>query len=152
MQRVARFVALLPSFLALHIHCNSRGDVRLGTNAVHRLLHLAVTAVAAFHGVGCRRKKFVVEKRQRLFQVGREQLLQGLADPFEASHASPQSREFFERCFAAAAAIKKAIDLIHDVSKRSQFGPPASDAVERSPPGRSQVGDPAERGCSTGLK
>ena len=132
MQGVGGVLTLLRSFLTLHVQGNSRRDVWFRANAIHRLLHLAMTAVAAFHGIGSRRQKFVVQKRQRLLQVGREQLLQCLADLLEATNATSEPREFVQRGFGTAATVEEAIDLIHDVSKCSQFRPPAGDALERS--------------------
>jgi len=44
--------ALLCSLLTLHVHRDAPVDVSFSLDTVDRLLHLAVTAVAALHGVG----------------------------------------------------------------------------------------------------
>ena len=58
--------------------------MRLGAYAIHVLLHLAVTAIAAFHGVGSGRKEFVVQEREGFLQIGRKQFLQRMALPVAA--------------------------------------------------------------------
>ena len=139
MQRVSGLLALLRSFLTLHVQGNSRGDIRLCANAVYCLLHLTMTTVATLHSIGSRRQKFVIQKRQRLLNVGREQLLQRFADRLEAANSTPEPRQFVQCGFGTTATIEKAIYLIPDVSKRSQFRPPSGDALERSPLSPSQV-------------
>ena len=52
---------------------NAIVEVLVRAHAIARLLHLAVATVPPFHGVGSSREQFVVKKRQRLLQVGREQ-------------------------------------------------------------------------------
>ena len=127
------------SLLTLHVQGNPCGDGCLGANAVDGFLHLAVTAVAALHGVGCRGQQFVIEKRQRLLQVGGEQLLQRLADPLEAANPPPQPCQFVQRGVGSAATVEEAVHLVHDLAQRSQFGPPAGDAVQLSPLSGSQA-------------
>jgi hypothetical protein len=51
-QGVGGSVTLLGSLLTLHVQGDSGRDVRLGANRIHGLLHLAVTALASFHGIG----------------------------------------------------------------------------------------------------
>jgi hypothetical protein len=54
MERLCRVVAPFGLGIAKHAECDSIADVFLGAHAVDRLLHLAVPAVAAFHGVRSR--------------------------------------------------------------------------------------------------
>ncbi len=95
MQCVSRFVALLCSLLTLHVQGDPPIDVSLSPNAVDGLLHFSVAAVAAFHGIGCGWQQFVVEQRQRLLQVGREQFLQRLANLLEATNPASELGQLF---------------------------------------------------------
>ncbi len=54
--------------LALHVQGDPRGEIRLGTHAVHGLLQLAGATVGAFYGVGCREQELVVQKGKCFFQ------------------------------------------------------------------------------------
>lgn len=122
---------MVSALFALHVQRNPRGDVGLGANTVHRLLHLAMTAVAAFDGIGSRRQQVVIEERQRLLQVGGEQLLQGLTELSEAANPPPQTSQFCERGVGAAPTIEQTIYLVHDVPQRSQLALPAANPRER---------------------
>jgi len=63
-----------------HVDGNPSFDMSTCADAINGLLHLPMTPVAAFHGVGSRRQQFVVQEGERLFQVGREKLAEGFAD------------------------------------------------------------------------
>ena len=65
-----RLSSILFVGIAQHVQGDAVGEVLLGTHAIDRLLHLAVATVPPFHGVGGRGEQFVIEKRQRLVQVG----------------------------------------------------------------------------------
>jgi hypothetical protein len=86
---LSRQVALRGSLFAFHVQSNPRRNVTLGANTIHRLLHLAMTAVPSFHGVGRGRKEFVIQESQCFLQVRGEELLQGFANPPEAPHSTP---------------------------------------------------------------
>ena len=115
-------------------------DVLLGADAIDRLLHLAVTTVAPFHGVGGGRKQFVVEKRQRLVQVGRAKLVQDLADLLETANALAQLGQLRQGGVGAAATIEQAVDFLHDrrASVRN-CGKPRVIVLQRPPFGRRQI-------------
>ena len=98
-----------------------------------------MTAVPSLDCIGRGRKEFVIQEGQGFLQVWREQLLQRLANPLEAPHAMPEPGQLLQRGVAAAATIEKAVDLVHNVSKCSQFGSPPGDAHEGAPLGGSQI-------------
>jgi hypothetical protein len=52
-------------------------------------LHLAMTPVPTLDGIRGRGQQAVIQKRQGLLQIGREQLAQGLAEGLEAADTSP---------------------------------------------------------------
>jgi hypothetical protein len=52
MQRLSRLEAAFGLGVAEHVHGDPLADVLLGSDAVDRLLHLAVAAVAALDGIG----------------------------------------------------------------------------------------------------
>ena len=76
--------------IAKHIKRDSVADIFPGAHAVDGFLHLAVTTVAVFHGVGSRREQLIVEEGECLFQVGAEEFLEGLADLLEAAHPAAE--------------------------------------------------------------
>ena len=53
-----------------HVERDSGDQTRHGANAVNALLHFAMTAIPAFDGVGGRWQQLIVQKRQRLLQIG----------------------------------------------------------------------------------
>ena len=61
--------------IAEHVQGDAIGKGLLGAHAIDRFLHLTVATVPPFHGVGGRGEQFIIEKRQRLLQVGRAQLV-----------------------------------------------------------------------------
>jgi hypothetical protein len=104
-----------------------------GADAVHRLLHLAMPAVATLHGVGGGGEQGVVEEGESFFKSGAEDLLQGLADALETPNASPESAEPRERRGGSAASVEEPVDLVHDLAKRSEFGHASGDPGQRAP-------------------
>jgi hypothetical protein len=66
LERLCRVVAPFGLVIAKHAECDSIADVFLGAHAVDRLMHLAVP--------------------EGLFQIGAEELLEGLTDLLEAAH------------------------------------------------------------------
>ncbi len=75
--------------VSVHVHRNSLAEVVLRSDAIDALLHLAMTTVPALYRIrGCGQQA-VIQKRQGLLQVGREQLAQGLAEGLEAADPSP---------------------------------------------------------------
>ena len=99
MQDLGRSLALLRPLFPFHIQGNARGDVWFGADAIDGLLHLAMTAVSSFHGVRSGRKEVVIQEGQGLLQVGREELLQGFANPLETSYPTPQPGQFLRARF-----------------------------------------------------
>ena len=53
-----------------HVERDSGDQTGHGANAVNGLLYFAMTAVPAFDGVGSRWQQLMVQKRQRLVQIG----------------------------------------------------------------------------------
>src|SRR5271166_2146623 len=99
----------------------------LGADAIDRLLHLAMTTIAPFHGVGCRRKRLVVEKRQGLFQIGRLKFAQDFTYRLETADALAQPRELCQRGVRPATSIEQTVHFLHDVPQRSQLRQTARD-------------------------
>ena len=118
--------------IAQHVEGDAVVYVLAGANAVDGLLHLAVTAVAPLHGVGSRRKQFVVEERQGLLQIGRLQLAENLADLLEAANSLAQLGQLRQRRVGAAATIEQAVGLLHQFAQGSQLRQPARDLLEGS--------------------
>ena len=105
--------------IPLEIHGQSAFQGLLGTHAIDRLLHLAVTSVATLDRVRGRREQFVVQERQGFLQVVRIELVQTLAKIPKPSNTNPQLRQLRQRRIRAAPAIKEAIDLVHDRAQGS---------------------------------
>ena len=89
-------------------------NMRMRPNAVDTFLHLAMAAVAALDGIGGGRQQPVIEKGQRLVDIGRKERLQGLADLGKALDPLPQAGEFGQGSGRAAAPVKELVDLIHN--------------------------------------
>jgi hypothetical protein len=62
MERLCRVVAPFGLAIAKHVECDSIADVFLGAHAVDRLLHLAMPALVAFHGVRSRGQQLIIEE------------------------------------------------------------------------------------------
>src|ERR687896_570676 len=77
MEYACRMVTPFGLGIAKHIKRDSVADIFPGAHAVDGFLHLVVTTVTAFHGVGSRREQLIVEEGECLFQVGAEEFLEG---------------------------------------------------------------------------
>ena len=96
-------------------------DMLLRTDAVNRLLHFAMATIATFHRVGSCWQERVVEEDQSLFQIGREQLAEGLADLPKTPHTQAQFGQFGQGRVRAAAAVEEAVNLVHDLAECAQL-------------------------------
>jgi len=65
--------------VALHVQGNAAADRPTGTYSIDRLLHLAVAAVSAFDSVGGGWQQRIIQERQGLLQIGREEFVECLA-------------------------------------------------------------------------
>ena len=117
--------------VAKHVQRDPAADGRLSSDPVHRLLHLAMPAVAPFHGVGGRTQQAVVEEGQGLLQVGGLELLEDRSHPFEVADLSPQPSQFPQGRLGAAPAVEQPVDLLHDPPEGSQSRQPPGDAPQR---------------------
>jgi len=54
-------------------------NLGLGADAVNRLLHFAVTPIAAFDGIGRGRKQAIIQESQGLVDIGRAEGFEELA-------------------------------------------------------------------------
>jgi len=124
---------------AEHVHRNALADVQLGSDAVDRLLHFAVAPVAAFDGVGCRRKQRIIEERQGLAHVRRKQLLQRSSQRLEPGDPLSQPGQFGQSGIRSAPAVEEAIDLVHDFPQISKGWQAAGDPPQGLAFGGGQV-------------
>ena len=139
MERLSRLQSALRLCIAEHVHGDALADVRAGADAVDGLLHLAVPAVAPLDGVGGGREQGVVQEDQRLFQCGREELLERLADGLEATDSLAEFGQFRQGGVGPATAVEQTVDLIDDLPQCTQFRPPPRDPLECLTFGRRQV-------------
>ena len=124
--------------IAQHVEGDAVTDVFLRAHAVDGFLHLAVTAVAAFHSVGGRRQELIVKECEGLFQVRTEEFLEGLPDLLEAADSSAQLGELLQGCRAPTAAVKEAIDFAHNLPQRMQLLMSVTEPRKGRPLGRGQ--------------
>ena len=115
---------------APHIERNAGRDLLLGAHTIDTLLHLAIAPIAPFHRIRGRGEQFVIEKRQGFFQIGREHLFEGLANPLEARHPLPQLLELGNRCLRPATPVKQGVQVIHDLPQLPQVRQPSGDVQE----------------------
>ena len=139
MENLDRFSALFFLRITKHVQGDAVVDVLLGTDAVDRLLHFAVAAVAPLHGVGGRGKQFVIEECQGLVKVGRAKPAQDFADLFEAADTLAQLGQFRQRSIGAAPTIKQAVDLFHEVPQCSQLRQTTCDTLQQPMFRRGQI-------------
>ena len=85
-------------------------------DAIDRLLHFAIAAVAPLHRVGGGTEQAVIKEGQRLFQIDGEHAIQDLPHLREALDALAQACQLGEGRRGATAAIKELIDFVHDVA------------------------------------
>ena len=124
--------------IAQHVEGDAVTDVFLRAHAVDGFLHLAVTAVATFHRVGGRRQQLIVKEREGLFQVGTEEFLEGLPNLLEATYPSAKLGELLQGCRAPTAAVKEAIDFVHNLPQRMQLLVSVTEPRKGLPLGRGQ--------------
>jgi hypothetical protein len=79
--------------------------------------------VRPLNRVARRTQQLVIQENQRLLQRRALQLVQGLAQSGEPPNSPSQLLQFFQRRLGPATAVKQPIDLFHDLTKRSEFGP-----------------------------
>ena len=138
-ERPSRLQSALSLGIAEHVHGNALGDVRAGADAIYRLLHLPVAAIASFDGVGCCRQQRIVQEGHRLFQRGREQLIERLAKALEATDALAKSGQLGQGRVGSAATVKQAVGLIDDLPQRPKVWLAPRDPQQRLSFGRCQV-------------
>jgi hypothetical protein len=63
-----------------HVQGNTALSTDLAADPVHTLLHLAMTPIASLHRLRGRWQQLVVEKRQGLFKMRREDLLEDVSN------------------------------------------------------------------------
>ena len=120
---VERFHGFLSAvFLRIteHVHGDSVVDVFSGADPIDRFLHLAVTAVAPLHGVGCGGQQVVVKKRQRLVQVGRAKLVQYLGDFLKTANTLTELGQLRQRRVGVATTIEQMVHFFHEGAQRAQ--------------------------------
>jgi hypothetical protein len=116
--------------LALKIHGHSSLGVLFGANAVNRLLHLAVTAVASLDGVGRCGEEFVVQKSQGLFEIRGFQFVQTFSQTLEALHTPTEATQFFQGGVRSAPAIEQPVDFVHDLPQRAELRLPTNQLLQ----------------------
>jgi hypothetical protein len=126
MEYACRRVTAFGLGIAKHLKRDSVADIFPGAHAVDGFLHLAVTTVAAFHGVGSRREQLIVEEDEGLFQVGAEEFLEGRAELLEAAHPAAELGQLLQGRLAPAAAVKEPVDFVPDLPQRTPRGVPAT--------------------------
>lgn len=104
--------------LSLHVQGDAAADRRLGADSIHGLLPLAVTAVATLDGIGCGRQQRIVQERQGLLDVGREEFVECLTQGWELRHALSQAGQLGQSGFGVAAAVKEAVGLVYDLCRK----------------------------------
>ncbi len=139
MKRAGRLQSALRMGVAEHVRRDTLMDVRDGTDTVDRLLHLAMSAVASFDGVGGGRQQGVVQEGQRFFQRGREEFFERLADGLEASDTPAEFGQLGPGGVGSAAAVEQGVNRVYDSSQDSQVRLPPRDALQRFSLRRSQV-------------
>jgi len=130
MERANRLQSALGLRVAEHVHGDAPADVLGGADAIDRLLHLAVSAVASFDRVGGRRQQGIVQERQGLFQRGREELLERLADRLEAADFLAEFGQLGQGRVGPATAVEQAVCLVHYLPQDAKFGMPTRDPTQ----------------------
>ena len=111
----------MPGGFAEQVKGQPGNDVVKGSNTVHGFLHFAVAPIAPLDRIGGCAQQAVIQEGQGLFDIGREEALQDLAQLGEALYTLAQPREFGQGCVGATAAVKETIDLIGDVAQRTEL-------------------------------
>ena len=100
--------------LSLHVDGDALADVVTRTYPIDALLHFTIPAVTAFNGVGGGWQQRIIQERQGLLEIRREQLLERLPQGLEAAYPATKESQLFQRGFGPAAPVKQAIDLVDD--------------------------------------
>src|SRR5215510_3734080 len=79
-----------------HIQRKARADLRVRPHPVDTLLPLAIAPVPPLHRIRGGGQQRVVKKRQGLFQGGGKELLERVAQPWEAPETTAQVRQFVQ--------------------------------------------------------
>jgi hypothetical protein len=89
-----------------------------GANAVDRFLHLAMAAIAALNRIGGRRQQPVIQKGERLIDIGREERLQGFSDLGKALDTLAQASQLDQGRGRATAPVKEPIRFASSIISR----------------------------------
>src|ERR1041384_52604 len=132
MECSSSLLAMLLAGVAEHVQGDAGDDVLLGANAVDGFLHFAMATVAALDSIRCRRQQSIIEEGQGFFQVGGKELVQDAPDFLEAADTLTELGQFGQGGVGAAAAVKQAVDLIHDRAQGAEMRLPSADALQCS--------------------
>ena len=99
--------------VAKHIQRDPAAERPLSSDAVHRLLHLAMPTVASFHSVGGRTQQAIIQISQRLLQVGGPELLEDRPQSLEAADLGPQPGQLRQCRRGATPAVEEPVDLLN---------------------------------------
>ena len=89
-----------------HVQSESLLDTLMRSYSIHALLHFIVPTIGAFDCVGRGRQQRIIQKGQGLLQVGREYLLEGLANLLETADVPAELGQFGQGRVGAAAPVK----------------------------------------------
>jgi hypothetical protein len=106
--------------LAKHVQRDPTADRRLSAHSIHRLLHLAMPAVAPFHRIGRRTEQAIIQEGQRLLQVRGPELPEDRPQPRAAADLDPQPGQLRQGRLGATPAVEQAVDLLHDAPEGAQ--------------------------------
>lgn len=121
-----------------HIQSDPAPENAQSADPVDGLLHLAVTPVATLDRIGGGGEKLFVQERQSLVHRWREDLLQFLAHRLETTNTGSKLCELPQGCIRSTAAVKKAVDLVHDRTQRPESWLTSADPEQRPGLGRCQ--------------
>src|SRR5512135_3496351 len=111
---------------------------------VHRLLHLAMPAVAPLHCIGGRTQQAIVQEGQRLLQVGGLELLEDRLQSLEAADLTPQSGQLRQRRLGTTPAVEQTVDLLHRSPEGPQLRQTPADPQQRPVLSRREVASHVE--------
>jgi hypothetical protein len=139
MERVRRLRSAFGLHAAQHVQGDAVADRLLGADSIHGLLHLAVSTVAPLDGVGGGRQQGIVQEDQRLFQSGREELLERLSNALEATNLPAERGQPGQGRIGSAAAVEQLVSLVYDLSQNPQIRPSPRDPLQGASFRRRQV-------------
>lgn len=114
-----------------HVQREACTDLLLCAHAVDLLLHLARAPVAAFHRIGRGGQQLLIEKRQRFFQRGGQELLQRVAQLAKPLETTTQCGQLAEGCLGPTASLEQRVHLFHDLPQLTELRQPLGDAPQR---------------------